>query len=740
MKLKTHSLKPKKTLVLLSSSTTMSSDERKRKSSEQLSRLKKRKASLSSSYVLDDVEVEGDVSEDELELEDDVLDDGFIVSNDDNAEVPSDTETSDDDHEISDNEEFSDEDDDDIETRTIKLDLELDDMVKKCTPPPNETNLKSWCMNLLGINQDIITLQLSQLPDLYEKKSIEVMQLYKKFLDASLISITSDTSGNAEQIERSKKFGKLNEILRHAMYCVSDELIIRCLSQGINYGPTPSQFSLFRYAPEYYDNSNVSAHQKFLIYALRHAQDMGLRRYETSVYKQKLTSDGKMSHAWEPTCSIKDFVYNCVDKDVLMSQWQNLTKDKGCAKFCIQYLEESRNDREFPYLKPDRHAFSFENGIYFADYTDNSGNKTGGRFFRYEDLPVKDSDIVTCKFFEMDFPEENYARWQDIPTPKFNSIFKHQSLDVDVIEWLYALLGRLFYELGEKECWQILLFFKGIAGSGKSTIGKFIRFLFNPSDVGILSCGNHEKKFGLEAIFDKLIYMCLEVKEDFGLPQDVLQSMITGEPVSVSRKNKVAQVTDFKIPGIFFGNEFGKWVDNAGSVSRRFLVCEFLKSVRNGDSNPRLLQDIQEQETALLIQKMNRAYLEFAEKYGKKDIWDVVPIYFRETKSRMRCRVNSLMAYIIESKEVEVVEDGRFTPISFFHGLYRKYCKSNNLNTLKIDAKENCDSVFEELGIELIYDEEERIYAGRPYTGSFIKNLVVKDSVIQSFMNYPKPT
>ena len=68
---------------------------------------------------------------------------------------------------------------------------------------------------------------------------------------------------------------------------------------------------------------------------------------------------------------------------------------------------------------------------------------------------------------------------------------------------MYALLGRLLYEVGQRDNWQVLLFVKGMAGSGKSTIAKLIRNCYPSHLVGTLG-SKMEETFGLSAIADKL--------------------------------------------------------------------------------------------------------------------------------------------------------------------------------------------------------------------------------------------
>jgi ABC-type cobalamin/Fe3+-siderophores transport system ATPase subunit len=79
-------------------------------------------------------------------------------------------------------------------------------------------------------------------------------------------------------------------------------------------------------------------------------------------------------------------------------------------------------------------------------------------------------------------------------------------------------LGRNIYNVGDLDTWQVLMFIKGVAGSGKSTLGKIAARFYNQADVAVIS-SNIEEKFGLAPIADKFMFVCLEVKEKFGLNQ-----------------------------------------------------------------------------------------------------------------------------------------------------------------------------------------------------------------------------
>ena len=112
----------------------------------------------------------------------------------------------------------------------------------------------------------------------------------------------------------------------------------------------------------------------------------------------------------------------------------------------------------------DRHIFSFQNGIYDA---------LNDKFHAYGKSKLSD-DIIACKYFDQEFNTYDDVSWEDIPTPYFDSIFKHQIGDQkefnEILTVAQILIGRMLYDIGEKDDWQVIIFFKGLGGTGKSTV------------------------------------------------------------------------------------------------------------------------------------------------------------------------------------------------------------------------------------------------------------------------------
>lgn len=428
--------------------------------------------------------------------------------------------------------------------------------------------------------------------------------------------------------------------------------------------------------------ADATSYQKFLLHVLKCAHEKNLRKYNGRLYKQKVITDEEgnayMTHAWEVYADIDEFIYESVSKEKNMEMWLNMTSSKGNVAEAVKHLKSSV-DYELPLLVPDRHVFAFQNCLYYAPLN---------RVYIYSDPECSiPSSLVAAKFFDIPFPVEfstfrdHHAmyNWRDIPTPKLDGILHHQKIPTEpyrckkkvynrmpdgstrvskvddmespmlsVVDWFYVFIGRMIYEINEYDSWQVLLFIKGIAGSGKSTLGKIVSFLYDANDVGVLS-NNTEKKFGLAPLIDKLIYICYEVKNDFQLDQGEFQCMVSGEQMSIPVKFENAQSVSWKTHGMFMGNEVASWCDNSGSMSRRIVLALFNEAVTDG--NPKLFEELQA-EMAHIIVKSNRAYMEAARFFGQRDIWNVLPPYFENNRRKLRSETHGL-AYFFESNREE---------------------------------------------------------------------------------------
>ena len=218
----------------------------------------------------------------------------------------------------------------------------------------------------------------------------------------------------------------------------------------------------------------------------------------------------------------------------------------------------------------------------------------------------------------------------------------HQKFDEEESRWIYAFLGRVLYEVNEIDGWQVITFFKGKAGTGKSTILQCIEKLFPTELVGIMS-NNMEKKFGLSALVDSLIFLAYEVKNDFSLDQAEFQCITSGEPMMISKKHQTAMKKRWASPGILAGNEVPKWVDNSGSIVRRVIPIEMTQSVLSADTT--LAAKLRLELPKFLV-KINRAYRSAVEFVNTRDIWKCLPLKFRRAQTGMGEQTNALINFL----------------------------------------------------------------------------------------------
>jgi hypothetical protein len=708
------------------------------------------------------------------------------------------------------------------------------------------------------------------------------------------------------------------------------------------------------------DMDQTNQLQRLLIHLLDVAMEKRYRKQGGMVF-EPIYVDSRNTHAWKQVMDVKSFIYANSSKELHFDQWLNLTNGNSNTKTAVEYLTNC-NDYQFPHLVKDRTVFAFRNGLYMA---------REDAFKAFEDVP---DSVVACKFFDADFDEHlASAPWQDIPTPNFESIMKHQDFPADVCRWMAILIGRLIFPLNEFDGWQVIPFFNGLAGcfargtnilmadgttkhaenvvvgdalvgddgstrrvtslgrgrqamyriisvedgesyvvnedhvlclqytdhaqiqavlgdgayeirmytgdgtfdrrffstmdaarnalaneknaagpvvveisvkeylavaswikeglrgyrvaidrfpgipffpqpvdavysygrqvptmttsrmpieyrygsratrlavmwgifdatgghlhipsnarlvddvvfvarslgfdvvqpdphtcitrenidspenritkkivtnsivvepvgiddyfgfsvdgnnrfllgdftathnSGKSTIVlRVCKALYEAIDVGVLS-NNVERKFGISAFYDKLIFVAPEIKSDLAIEQAEFQSIVSGEDVQVNVKFCKAFGTTWRVPGVLAGNQVPAWADNSGSIQRRIVVFEFTKPVLQGDMK---LGDKLEAEMPNILVKCCRAYRQAAAAHGMQNIWSILPVYFQQTRDELAANVNSLEAFLA-SGEVVLGRD-KYCPLADLKNALRAFEITNGYKSGKMTAE-----------------------------------------------------
>lgn len=421
------------------------------------------------------------------------------------------------------------------------------------------------------------------------------------------------------------------------------------------------------------DPEKLNDIQELILYSLTHFKNLGYKRYKGFVCKQI-----RNTKAWEKISPIDEYVDKLFQKELNFEKWKQFTKNGNMRRNLVEHLTVCV-DSQFTELKKDRHVFAFKNGLYVTC------EKGTGRpqFYKYDtdEFNALAPNIVASKYFDQDFDDGEYDDFMSIPTPTLDSIPKYQKFDDDTIYWLYAFIGRMLYEVNEKDKWQVVPFLKGMASTGKGKLCEVVSHFFEAEDVGQLS-DMPEKNFGLSAIWDKLVFIAPEVTEKFGLNQADFQSMVSGERVSVAQKYKVAQSVEWGVPGIYAGNEAMGYKDNSGSIQRRLVIFPFKFQVLPEDMDMELPHKLS-LEVGRIMRKCNEAYLKASNECKRAGIWTMLSGMLKDAKEEMALSTNALRHYMA-SPEV-VFGEGLKIPLREIMTRFNTHCTNNNLGRFKFN-------------------------------------------------------
>lgn len=474
------------------------------------------------------------------------------------------------------------------------------------------------------------------------------------------------------------------------------------------------------------EDEDRNPYQESILYMLTTAYKLGFRRYRKECYEQI-----RNTRAWKPVMTIKSFIYAYTPKESKYEQWKNITAKGTMVKDVDNFLCNCI-DIQFPDIVKNRHVWSFKNGLFSCKVWDPVTERYTTRFYSYDspEFATLDPTIISSKYFDQDFTyHENVSDWYKIETPAMQQILDFQKFPEEVCRWMYVFAGRLMFDVGDMDQWQIIPFFKGIARSGKSTlIVKVFKKFYDSEDVKTLS-NNVERKFGLGSIYDAFMFIAPEIKGDLCLEQAEFQSMVSGEDISIARKYEQAVSITWKTPGILAGNEVPGWKDNSGSIIRRLLTFNFGKQVQFADPKLDTKLDL---ELPDIMQKCARAYLEYAQKYSDADIWTVVPQYFKDVQNQIAMVTNSLQHFL--SSEKIVFGEDLICPQKVFIILFNQHCQENNLGRFKFNP-DFCAGPFSSRNLELVTTS--MTYRGKHFAMSpFVKGMdFTPDAVAEINLN-----
>lgn len=267
-------------------------------------------------------------------------------------------------------------------------------------------------------------------------------------------------------------------------------------------------------------------------------------------------------------------------------------------------------------------------------------------------------------------------------------------------EFIYALLGRCFYPASQYDRWQICLFIIGYASTGKSLILSIISKYVPLEELGII--GNvTEEKFGLSGIISKRMVIVPEVMARWNWPQAEMLSCIANEAVEVKTKMQTKTTQIFGSHILMCGNEVCMtWRDVSGNLLRRFVIPHFTEYVPPAKVDPNLSEKLKE-SFDLIVQKLNRAYLDAVATMGNNRINMFLPQRLAESTRASISKTNPLSAFFNNTEFYTLHRDMK-TKWTDFQEFFSDWYQTTQGNLRKINwNSDHWKPVFDQYGLEV---------------------------------------
>ena len=414
------------------------------------------------------------------------------------------------------------------------------------------------------------------------------------------------------------------------------------------------------------ERDEVAARQQICSLLLQKCYVNNYRRCGDDLFRPVMAPGGHNTQAYLSYMSIDDFVWHLPDPISQQREWLQHTSDKSSQRWISEHLKKVHYESMLPILVRERDQWSFRNGIYVGH---------ANRFYRYGKSYANDVDCpfqngkISARYFDEDFDEMLLnVPANEIKTEAVELVQDSQKWSADVKGWMWVMFGRCFYNVGEYDDWQVAPYFKGLAGTGKSTLVKMMTKFYDPSAVGTLS-NDMEETFGLMSLFDKHLLVAPEIRPNFKLPQAHFQTMVSGETMTVPVKHKDPKALErWLAPLICAGNTFPTWVDSGGSLARRILPFLFDEPVDPSKSITGLDERIERELVSVLV-KANRYYFSAVDTYGDCNIWSAVPTEFLMFRRSMREATDNVALFLRQCPTISGDEEYYITLEQFIKSL-----------------------------------------------------------------------
>lgn len=217
--------------------------------------------------------------------------------------------------------------------------------------PPNEIHM--WAAQRFETEMDNITQDT--LKQAVTKRVVQFKKLFE------LVKINPELREDCMVTERIERMAK---VMRECRNSVQSAAILLYQLDDARQLSIPDQWNpdnFFKYIEE---DEKATTFQRLLMIVCRKLAIDRLRKLDDKCYVQvALENDEGPSHAWKEKCSIRDYIYEQIQKETDYEEWKCLTNPHDNCDKVVNHLVNT-NQIEFPPLVMNRYLWAYKNGLY----------------------------------------------------------------------------------------------------------------------------------------------------------------------------------------------------------------------------------------------------------------------------------------------------------------------------------------------------------------------------------------
>lgn len=300
---------------------------------------------------------------------------------------------------------------------------------------------------------------------LHQKFTLQYTRLLHIFDASKLAMLDSREFGDSEKARQDKILEMQSRIERvgSAIRDAESLLIVRNRFQmrgnDLLRNEMPKD-DVFGYFQSYNEESLCDGLRLDLFFMRICARDNLAKRRDDDQILEPIRINGVFTFCYRPLCSFVDFCSKSVSpKELYMTQYQWMHRRGGPEQSAKHLM--STYDVQIPFIERDRAFHSFTDGIYYLP-TD-----TFLYFDRHDDMvqieAAMGADIVrktAVKFHNLPMDPDQWNSslqqdnsWYSIQTNAVDRILNAQNFSREVKQWIYTVMGRMFYNVGDKDKW-----------------------------------------------------------------------------------------------------------------------------------------------------------------------------------------------------------------------------------------------------------------------------------------------